>query len=100
MVSFLGWFSRTLIGQERHQMKIIPSNSNMGLSPIDVISEIILPANDLSEFIKSFGVKPFGNLIGMAIQATGLTNLTRGRPGQEAPDRLGQKGNVKIHTVH
>ena len=52
-------------------MKTIQSDSNMGLSPIDVISEIILSADDLSHFIKSFKVQPFGNIVGMAIQAMG-----------------------------
>ena len=43
----------------------------MGLSPIDVISEIILSDDDLSDFIESFNVKPFGNRIGMTIQVKG-----------------------------
>ena len=60
---------------ERYLMKTLESNSNMGLSPIDVISEIILCADDLSQFIKSFDVKPFGNLAGMTIQAKGSTTV-------------------------
>ena len=52
-------------------MKTAKSNSNMGLSPIDVFSEIILSSHDLSQFIKSFNVHPFGNIVGMTIQAMG-----------------------------
>ena len=46
----------------------------MGLSPIDVISEIILSDDDLCHLIESFNVKPFGNRVGMTIQVKGPTD--------------------------